>query len=148
MGTNVAVETCLEVIYVSSAVQLFTTEQLVELVRSAKEFNSAHGITGMLLHRDGSFMQVLEGPEPKVRSVVAKIKRDPRHSGMLVLIERKVDTRQFPDWSMGFRDLHTLSASEQELLGPYLSSAFIRDAFGDAPTAAAKLLQHFKRAMR
>ena len=70
MAANVRVEPCTQFIYVSSAVEPFTTEQLLQLVRHSQEFNTAHGVTGMLLHQKGEFIQVLEGPASTVRPLM------------------------------------------------------------------------------
>lgn len=140
-------EPCFQLVYVSSATRQFTREELLALVEKSHQSNSRQAITGMLLHRDGSFMQVLEGPEPAVRGLMDKIKLDPRHKGVLVLLDRTVDDRQFADWSMGFRDLHTLSPSEMATFGPFLSDSRASEQLQENPTAALKLLRYFKSTM-
>ena len=52
-------------------------------------------------------MQVLEGEESVVLGLYSRIKRDPRHRGVLTLLQGPVPDRQCPDWSMGFRDLRS-----------------------------------------
>ena len=56
-------------VYVSSAVRPFSKSELVELLNVTRDNNSRLGVTGMLLYRDGNFMQVLEGGEPVVRAL-------------------------------------------------------------------------------
>lgn len=58
------------------------------------------GITGLLWHDDGLFLQVIEGPESSVATTYARIARDPRHHDLTVLSDRSVDTREFGYWSM------------------------------------------------
>jgi hypothetical protein len=48
-------------VYVSSAIYIFTQEELLILLDQCVELNKNNGITGMLLYKDGNFMQVLEG---------------------------------------------------------------------------------------
>ncbi len=54
-----------------------------------------------MLHKDGNFMQALEGDEGAVRGLYEKIAADPRHGGEITLQEGFAEGRQFPDWSMG-----------------------------------------------
>ena len=79
-------------VYVSSAVKLFSDEELVQLLEASRENNSKIGVTGMLLYKEGNFMQLIEGPEESVRSLHAKISIDPRHS--VLDFEKKSGKRQ------------------------------------------------------
>src|SRR5262244_3202576 len=67
--------------------------------------NDALGITGMLLYKDGNFMQALEGEEAAVGKLANTIKNDARHSGFLVLMQSPAQRRLFPNSPMGFHDL-------------------------------------------
>ncbi len=42
-----------QLIYVSSAVELFTDQQLNDLLILARDANKKHHITGLLLYKDG-----------------------------------------------------------------------------------------------
>ncbi len=90
-------------IYVSSAVSLFTDDQLNELLEVSRRNNSAAGITGILLYVEGNFIQVLEGEKPMVVETQQRIANDPRHQGLITLLEGDEPEREFPDWSMGFK---------------------------------------------
>ncbi|HWF37906.1 MAG TPA: BLUF domain-containing protein [Candidatus Acidoferrales bacterium] len=54
-------------------------------------------VTGMLLYKDGCFMQVLEGNEEAVIDLAEKIQRDPRHKNMMTLYQGDSPERQFAD---------------------------------------------------
>ena len=54
----------MHLIYSSAATQVFTPEDLAALLALARKKNASLAVTGMLLHIDGSFLQVLEG-EPE-----------------------------------------------------------------------------------
>jgi hypothetical protein len=95
----------LSLIYVSSAVELLSDEELLELLQESRENNARLGITGMLLYKDGNFMQVLEGEDEVVRALAAAIERDRRHKAFTVLIEEPISERQFAGWSMAFNNL-------------------------------------------
>jgi hypothetical protein len=92
-------------VYVSAARVTFTKERLVALLRQSREKNRRLGITGLLIYRSGWFMQVLEGEKNAVRTLFARIAGDARHRGVTVMDEGEHPRRQFPEWSMGFRDL-------------------------------------------
>ena len=91
-------------------------------------------------------MQVLEGEEPTVRGLYRRIETDPRHRGLIVLLDGNQDTRQFPDWSMAFPDL---DADPAELPGfnDFLNTPPGPDEFGADPSLAQKLLISFKQSV-
>jgi hypothetical protein len=97
--------------YVSHAAQTMTQEALLSLLQQCLANNEASGVTGMLLYGNETFLQVLEGEEAALDCVVAKIRKDPRHSKIHFLYRKPLDRRQYTDWSMGFKrvsvqDLH------------------------------------------
>ena len=47
--------------YVSTASKLFDPAELRDMLKESNLRNKEAGITGMLLYKDGQFMQVLEG---------------------------------------------------------------------------------------
>ncbi len=57
---------------------------------------------GVLLFRNGYFLQLLEGPDQAVRRKMDTIKHDPRHTKVTVLLEEVIEERQFPEWTMGY----------------------------------------------
>lgn len=98
-------------IYVSQAVRPMTQDELAEILRISREHNVRDAITGLLIYRfspadgRGNFMQLLEGEEPTVRDAYARIAADQRHHTKIVLEEGDTPDRNFPDWSMGFRNV-------------------------------------------
>lgn len=91
--------------YVSSAVKPFSQQELVELLTLSREANARHGITGMLLYKDGSFIQAIEGPKKDLEQLYLNIRNDPRHHSIITMLSETVEQRAFKDWSMGFVDL-------------------------------------------
>ncbi len=94
-----------QLVYVSTAVKPFSANELFEWLAPFRERNARLGITGLLLYKEGSFMQALEGEEAAVRELFATIRADARHHHILILVTLPVPARQFPDWSMGFKNL-------------------------------------------
>lgn len=93
----------ISIVYVSAARHAFTPHELEALLEKSRANNSRDGVSGVLVYRDGDFLQVLEGPEEAVRRTYERIARDPRHGGVIVLDESAIAQRQFGEWSMGFR---------------------------------------------
>ena len=91
--------------YVSTETGHMASAGMVELLTEARRINTSRDITGLLLHRDRSFYQVLEGAEDVVRQTFDSIEKDQRHTAIDVLFEGEVDEREFPDWQMGFLNL-------------------------------------------
>lgn len=92
----------LTIIYVSSARRLMKETELETLLAKARERNGQLGITGLLLYRDGNFMQLLEGPEAAVREVYAAIEKDDRHHQVIMLASDHDAEREFSEWTMAY----------------------------------------------
>ncbi|BBN83688.1 hypothetical protein PA25_36730 [Pseudoalteromonas sp. A25] len=97
----------IHLIYISSATRWLTDEELTQLLSQARVNNDKKNITGMLLYDNATFIQVLEGDEKDVHEVYHKIAQDPRNTGLVKLVEKTIETRDFPDWSMGFKNLQS-----------------------------------------
>ncbi|WP_210394643.1 BLUF domain-containing protein [Motiliproteus sediminis] len=130
--------------YISSARYSMGIAELDMLLTKARRNNRDLDITGMLLYADGSFLQILEGDEYRVRALYEHICRDSRHSQIFVLHEAEVSKRQFPDWSMGFRllDLEELShqAGFADLLQP---NSTLAEKMSARPSLAYRMLLSF-----
>ncbi|MGU3408846.1 BLUF domain-containing protein [Microbacterium sp. M1A1_1b] len=98
----------LSLTYSSVATSTLEPADLTALLTQSRASNEHTGITGMLLFRNGYFLQVLEGPDAQVRQKMRTIRDDPRHTKVTVLLEEVIEDREFPEWTMGF-------PSEQEL---------------------------------
>ena len=138
----------INLVYISSAVYLMSEPELVELLRQSRDNNNPKGITGMLLYKDGNFMQVIEGEETAVMRLHEKILLDPRHKNILTLLRGPIEARQFGNWSMAFHNINLLSDSERDAFSPFLKEPFTTDYFGSTPHKSLKLLLSFKEGMR
>lgn len=70
----------------------------------ARRNNQANGVTGALLFTASGFAQVLEGARDTVECTFERIGSDPRHTDVNILRFGPIESRTFPDWSMGFCD--------------------------------------------
>ncbi len=91
--------------YVSTQSHPMDNDALLSLLTHARERNESLGITGLLLHREDSFFQVLEGGREDVLAVFADIDKDSRHQRIEVVTEGYVGEREYADWQMAFIEL-------------------------------------------
>ena len=137
-----------QIVYTSRATKLLTPEELRQLLAESNQRNSKAGITGLLLYKDGNFMQVLEGEEDAVRNLFNHVSRDTRHRGVLVLLRAPIEKREFPDWSMAFRDLNSAESKAIPGYSEFLNSPLTGKEFSSDPTRTHKLLLLFKKNIR
>ena len=135
-------------IYVSSAVELFSDEALELLLMKSRQNNTASGITGMLLYKGGNFMQLLEGPKVAVLALAEKIKCDPRHKGVIFLLKEEHTVREFDQWAMGFKRLDGEPFHDLPGYSDFLDLPLTSDRYQSAPSTSLKLLLQFKKNMR
>jgi len=74
--------------------------ELGEIFSVARSANKKAGVTGALLISDDQFVQTLEGSEPVVRELYAKINKDRRHEHVELLESGDVSGRVFGRWAM------------------------------------------------
>lgn len=129
----------LSIVYSSTATRPFHDADLATLLAASRLANDRRGLSGLLLHRDGRFMQVLEGPEDGVRRTLAAIAADPRHTDVQVLDEEAITARRFGSWSMAYR---TMTPGEE---AAWFGSA--RAPHRAAGSRAADLLAGFRGAL-
>ena len=132
-------------VYISSSTRLMEDADLAELLAQARENNARNNITGMLLYKDGGFIQVIEGEDEVVSSLHDKILKDSRHKSIITLLKGELESRQFSEWSMAFTNINSLNQVEREGFSEFLSESFNADYFGKQPHDALKLLLSFKR---
>ncbi len=113
-----------ELIYNSMAVPLDLPEvELERILAGARKKNLELGITGVLLYRNGEFVQLLEGPREAVLHVYQDIIfRDRRHLGLTIGWEGEIAQRRFSDWAMGYRPLDELDPSTTPGLVDFLQN--------------------------
>ena len=129
--------------YVSRAAAPVDSNALAALEGAARMHNRAAGITGLLVFDAGYYVQVLEGPAGAVDATLARIRRDPRHEEMDLVLDTPIDARSFGRWALASIDLRAPAASvdiadlaedladflarvdaDRERTGPVLQDAF------------------------
>ena len=93
-----------EITYYSIANPGISGQDIASILRTSRTHNASRDITGCLLFHNGQFIQILEGNKSTVDDLIAKIKKDHRHSYFYKLAEGNKEDRTFPDWTMAFRE--------------------------------------------
>jgi Sensors of blue-light using FAD len=91
-----------QVIYSSESATPMQTDDLEDILESARESNAEAGITGALIYVDGFFLQILEGEAKPVLDLMARITKDVRHEAVTVLKQGEVAAAGFADWKMAY----------------------------------------------
>jgi hypothetical protein len=91
-------------VYMSLEAEPMSRDALMGLLEKARAKNERLGITGLLVHKAGHFLQVLEGQRGTVESLMAVIAADARHRDVVVLVRETGGARHFGDWSMALAD--------------------------------------------
>lgn len=93
---------CYHILYRSHATRPFSEAQLQAMLAAYRSHNTRHHITGLLLHNNGCFVQVLEGPAAAVRALYTRIQQDARHTHVVTVSEGLGPERRFGNWEMAF----------------------------------------------
>ncbi len=91
--------------YISTARCDDIATDLVAILNAARKNIARNDVTGVLLFSRTSFYQTLEGEKDQVAETFARIVRDPRHDGVIILQDEACDGRPFSNWSMAHHDL-------------------------------------------
>ena len=94
----------IQLIYVSASTDILPDDQIAAFLAAARARNKERDITGIIVHHQGSFLQVIEGDGQMVTSLFEMIRKDPRHESVTLLSRKSVAHREFGDWSMAFVD--------------------------------------------
>jgi len=133
-----------QIIYASAATRPIEEDELMAMLKLAREKNTRLGITGMLLHCDGSFIQALEGPKDRVMDLLRAIRQDPRHSRIEILFEGPIKNRSFSQWSMGFSRPSKEELARIEGYTPFLDLGNDPKAIKNYSSVALKLIEAFR----
>jgi hypothetical protein len=133
------------IVYLSEAVKLLSHGKLRALVDGCSERNHAHGVSGLLLHSGGNFMQVLEGEEMVIATLYAKIAKDPRHKNVRTLLHRETDRRLFGDWGMQLANPGQVQSMDTAALDRALIRLRLAPDAQAVESDAINLLQEFRR---
>jgi hypothetical protein len=127
------------IIFFSTATVPMSGEELAALGRECAEVDSHVGITGMLLHKNGDFLHVIEGSKAVICDMFARLSADPRHTNIRKISDRTIAHREFAGQAVSFKNLDELPPGS-----PYLSP-FSYETFEADPDLAVLILAFFFR---
>lgn len=131
----------IRLLYFSQATYLISNEHVQQILEASRRNNPAVGVTGILVHGGGLFMQVLEGPEQAVLRLYVKILDDNRHSNSEIIYITPTDKRIFENWSMGSINCSDPLRFEQiKILQSQRKEVVSTKVFTDAMHAFLKML--------
>jgi hypothetical protein len=123
------------IVYMSRAAEILTDLEVQDLADRAGETNKALGITGFLLFDGQRFMQAIEGEKAAVRTLMDRIRQDPRHDRIAIVADGPAVRRKFGDWSMAYKRvgegccttgyLHKVKTQMVDIPNVELQAAFI-----------------------
>ena len=87
-------------IYISRAVGPQTTTVTTQILETARSYNKAHNLTGVLCQGRGLYVQVLEGERSVINGLYRRIVADNRHDHTEIVHFGEIESRQFKEWSM------------------------------------------------
>ena len=56
------------------------------------------------MHRDGYFLQIIEGEQDVIEDLFQRLNNDTRHKNIKMILDRSVESRLFSNWAMGCAD--------------------------------------------
>ena len=131
-----------QVVYTSVSAQQLSKSDIEELLATSRKNNAERQITGLLLYRNRSFIQALEGPAQSVYDIFESIKNDKRHTNVSCLWDENITNRHFPNWAMAFNNQDN---EELEGLSDFLHPFNSKDELEISTGAVKTLLMRFRQ---
>lgn len=135
----------IHIVYVSFSEKELTEDELDKLLVNIRKRNKQQKVTGLLLYNDGSFIQLIEGSSQIIKNLFEVIKKDPRHTNVVLLLEEPIQKRAFPDWSMGYFKLNKDQMKSIPGFSDFMHSDNSVSIVESTTREAMKLLNSFKR---
>ena len=114
--------------YTSTAGEAVDGSDVFAIVAVSARNNAESELTGVLLFKDGRFLQVIEGPSASIDALMERIKRDNRHSNIRTIARTPIRARAFPGWNMK-RIFNLTSGSDADEVRKTLMSLNVSDEF-------------------
>jgi len=130
-------------VYTSQATILFTKRELLDLLHESRGFNMVDNISGVLMHKQGYFLQVIEGQPEAIDNLISRLEKDPRHSNIKILYKSIIFERLFQNWAMGCADFDDPALSMLPGLRTDLAdSKVVEDLVNRLPEVANFLIEN------
>lgn len=116
------------------------------ILAQSRAHNTECGVTGILCHGGGVFLQAIEGGRNTISTLYGHIQRDSRHKDVVLLHYEEIEQRRFGGWTMGQVNLGRLHQSillrysERAELDPYVVSGRVSLALLEELMATAAIV--------
>lgn len=90
--------------YTSKATINFSKRDLLDLLHDSRAYNTLDNISGVLIHKEGYFLQIIEGEKENVKDLLDRLAKDKRHKDFKIIDNRLTNNRMFSNWAMGCAD--------------------------------------------
>jgi hypothetical protein len=134
-----------QLIYASQEARPMQDEDLIRILVGARERNLQHNITGLLVYKNGLFLQAIEGEEEDMEVVWEVIQNDVRHGNIVLLLFHTLEERDFPDWKMGFLNMSEPGVASIEGYSRFLEETFLPEQLAAKPGQALGFLLAVKQ---
>ena len=128
-----------ELIYASRAKKKFDTEQILKLATESASNNAKFGVTGLLIHHENYFIQLLEGDQFILNGLYLRICQDRRHFDCRLLSYDAISQKSFRNWSMEL--ILASGGLIKEKFRDYFPDSF--SPFSLSPDNSKKLMRDF-----
>ena len=92
------------ILYSSHSKKQFTIQELSGLWKKFVKNNISLGVTGILIHLNDRFIQLLEGEKTIVEELYEKIVKDERHNDVTQLLKGTLKKRNYENCLMGYHN--------------------------------------------
>ncbi len=98
-----SIDSLIRLVYcsLSIAAEAQRAVDIASILATARAFNPAHHLTGLLLVSGAQYLQAIEGPRAEVHALYERIATDSRHRDVKLLTFGPIEHRSFGAWSMG-----------------------------------------------
>jgi uncharacterized membrane protein (DUF373 family) len=131
--------------YISTPTRPMTTDDLMDILNNARLNNVCIGVSGMLLYTGTEFIQILEGEEKVVEELLDTIKKDPRHRDFRIIEKKKITTREYAEWTMGFKRIDRDDLRDVPGLNKFFDTDLGGSIDGNKLNLINNLLNHFRK---
>jgi hypothetical protein len=89
-----------KIIFTSHSTQFFPESDIPEWVRQNAVRNRREGVTGLLFHKNGKFLHLLEGGREAVESLLDELRGDKRFDEVTLLHSSAIFIPRCRDWGL------------------------------------------------
>ena len=124
-------------LYASTATRTLSLAEMNVFIERCRHRNAWTGLSGLLVRRDGRYVQFIEGPPAALDRLYGRICSDERHTDVATLASGTARRALFPAWSMYLLDVQMQPAPARDpLMLSYLERVAGRAAELRAPLEA------------